>query len=62
MGVLPPELAAALAPAAGLRNRLVHEYDDLDDAVVLAAVAEAGRLFPRYVAAVEAVVGRAGGR
>lgn len=60
LGVVPPELAAALAPAAGLRNRLVHEYDDLDDAVVLAAVAEAGRLFPRYVAAVEAAVGRTG--
>lgn len=58
LGVLPPAPAAALAPAAGLRNRLVHEYDDLDDAVVLAAVAEAGRLFPRYVAAVEAALER----
>ena len=29
-GVIPRELAERLAPAAGLRNRLVHEYDDID--------------------------------
>ncbi len=27
VGVLPAELAHALAPAAGLRNRLAHEYN-----------------------------------
>lgn len=53
IGVLAPELAAALAPAAGLRNRLVHEYDRLDDEIVLRAVGEARRLFPKYVKAVE---------
>ena len=30
--VLDEELARKLAPAAGLRNRLVHEYQDIDDA------------------------------
>lgn len=30
--VIPEALAQALAPAASLRNRLVHEYDDLDHA------------------------------
>ena len=38
-------LANALAPAAGLRNRLVHEYDVIDDAIVLAAVHLARRDF-----------------
>lgn len=52
-GGLPAELAEALAPAAGLRNRLVHEYDEIDDAIVLEAVAEARILFPRYIEAVE---------
>jgi len=52
LGVLDAELARALAPAAGLRNRLVHEYDDLDDARVLAAVDEAQKLLPRFMAAV----------
>ncbi len=51
--VIPPELASRLAPAAGLRNRLVHEYDRIDDSIVLAAVGEARREFAAYVAAVE---------
>ena len=53
-GLLSEELAEALAPAAGLRNRLVHEYDAIDDGIVLEAVAEARALFRRYIEAVEA--------
>ncbi|MEX0890938.1 MAG: DUF86 domain-containing protein [Gemmatimonadota bacterium] len=52
-GIVPAELAERLAPAAGLRNRLVHEYDRIDDAIVLTAVAEARRDFPAYIAAVQ---------
>jgi uncharacterized protein YutE (UPF0331/DUF86 family) len=52
-GILTQELATALAPAAGLRNRLVHEYDAIVDAIVLDAVRKAEDLFPKYVAAIE---------
>ena len=52
-GVIPAPLARALAPAAGLRNRLVHEYDAIDDAIVLAAVATAREQFSAFVRAVE---------
>lgn len=52
-GVIPADLGERLAPSAGLRNRLVHEYDDVDDAIVLAAVAEARRDFAEYVVAVD---------
>jgi uncharacterized protein YutE (UPF0331/DUF86 family) len=45
-GVLTRDLAEKLAPAAGLRNRLVHEYDDIDDAIILAAVTEARERLP----------------
>lgn len=38
-GMIPPELAAALAPSAGLRNVLTHRYGEID----LALVAEAAR-------------------
>ena len=31
LGILSAELAQRLAPSAGLRNRLVHEYETLDD-------------------------------
>ncbi|ALA59152.1 type VII toxin-antitoxin system HepT family RNase toxin [Nitrospira moscoviensis] len=52
-GILSPELAVSLAPSAGLRNRLVHEYDDLVDAIVLDAVTKLLHLYPQYVAAIE---------
>ncbi len=54
MGVLSRGLATALAPSAGLRNRLVHEYDAIVDAIVLDAVRKAQTLYPKYVAAIEA--------
>ena len=54
LGILSEELAGALAPSAGLRNRLVHEYDALDDAKVLAAVGTILDLYPRYIQAIEA--------
>jgi uncharacterized protein YutE (UPF0331/DUF86 family) len=52
-GVIPAELAKRLAPAAGLRNRLVHEYDEIDDQIVLKAVSVARRTLRDYVAAIE---------
>jgi uncharacterized protein YutE (UPF0331/DUF86 family) len=30
-GVIAPDVAAAMEPAASLRNRLVHAYDQVDD-------------------------------
>lgn len=59
-GVIPMDLAERLAPAAGLRNRLVHEYEDVDDAIVLGAVREARRSFRAYAAAVEAFLAERG--
>ena len=35
-GVIEPDLAEAIARAVGFRNVLVHEYADVDDAVVVA--------------------------
>ncbi len=52
-GVIPQELAEQLAPAAGLRNRLVHEYDAIDDSIVLDAVRLAGKDFRAFIAAMD---------
>jgi uncharacterized protein YutE (UPF0331/DUF86 family) len=52
-GLIPEGLAGELAPSAGLRNRLVHEYDELDRSLVLASAKHALSLYPRYVEAVE---------
>ncbi len=60
LGILPSALARDLAPAAGLRNRLVHQYDAIDDAKVLAAIGRALEMFPAYIQAVDAYLGRAG--
>jgi uncharacterized protein YutE (UPF0331/DUF86 family) len=60
VGVLTPDFARSIAPSAGLRNRLVHEYDEIDDAKVLGAIATALDGYPRYIRAIEAYLGKAG--
>lgn len=44
--ILQMDLAEKLAPSAGLRNRLVHEYDVLEHSLVLDAVRTAEDLYP----------------
>ncbi len=54
--VIPEELAKKLAPSAGLRNRLVHEYDTLDDPIVFEAIRTAEALYPEYVKEIEGYI------
>lgn len=58
--ILPEELARRLAPSAGLRNRLVHEYEALDDSKILASIGTMLDLYPRFVQAVEAFLTKSG--
>lgn len=51
-GVLDSDLAAALAPSAGLRNVLVHHYVDVRTDLVAASIGTALMLFPRYISQV----------
>ena len=51
-GALPQELAERLAPSAGLRNVLVHEYVDVDLDQVVTAVALARTDYRSYVRAI----------
>lgn len=48
-GIVSRELADRLAPAAGLRNVLVHRYVDIDVELVVRAIADMLDLLPRYV-------------
>ena len=48
------ELAEKIAPSAGLRNRLVHEYDELVPSLVVKSVRMAIELYSLYVKAIEA--------
>ena len=56
LNIIPADLAAKLAPSAGLRNRLVHEYDLIEHALVLGAVKTAQVLYPHFVKAVESFI------
>jgi uncharacterized protein YutE (UPF0331/DUF86 family) len=49
LGVLPPDFAREIARAAGLRNRLAHEYNDLDPARVHEAAGQALVDIPTYL-------------
>lgn len=53
-GIITPELAQQLAPSAGLRNRLVHEYDEIDSLIVFQAIGFALRLYSQYVRQIQA--------
>ncbi len=53
LNIISPDLAEKLAPSAGLRNRLVHEYDTLEHSMVLEAVRRAEALYPEYIKQIE---------
>ncbi len=47
-GVIAPDLAKRLAPSAGLRNILVHEYADIDLGIVATSIVTALRDYRDY--------------
>ncbi len=47
--IISSNLAEKLAPSAGLRNRLVHEYDRVEHSIVLKAVGMAEEFYPKYI-------------
>ncbi|MEH2166937.1 MAG: DUF86 domain-containing protein [Nostoc sp.] len=47
--VITPELARKIAPSSGLRNRLVHEYDEIDPREVFKSISFALQQYPLYV-------------
>jgi uncharacterized protein YutE (UPF0331/DUF86 family) len=46
---LPTDLATALAPAAGLRNALVHAYEEIDQEQVKKSIEFVFTYFPKYI-------------
>ena len=51
--VIPAKLAVAIAPSAGARNILVHEYDDIDARLFFSALQSCVKQYPQYVGSVE---------
>ena len=48
LGIISIDLSEKLAPSAGLRNRLVHEYDLLDSSLILDDVRMVGNVITSY--------------
>lgn len=49
LGALPEDFARSISAAAGLRNRIVHEYEEIDPGRVYEALGRAIEDVPRYV-------------
>jgi uncharacterized protein YutE (UPF0331/DUF86 family) len=57
-GVYPKDFADLIAPSAGLRNILVHEYNDVDHRIVHGAIRTALEQYTAYVEAVQRFIDR----
>jgi uncharacterized protein YutE (UPF0331/DUF86 family) len=58
LGVLDADFGARIASSAGLRNRIVHEYEDIDPSRIYDALHAALREVPDYLARVDQFVER----
>jgi len=56
LGACPAGFARRIAGAAGLRNRIAHEYDEIDPQRLHAALSDAIRDIPEYIRLVDAWV------
>jgi len=52
LGILSPGIAERMAACTGLRNRIVHEYDDVDPRKIHEALRTALRDIPEYLGAI----------
>jgi len=62
LGVIPPELTSRLAGTTGLRNRLVHRYDEIDDKAVYHSLQPLVRHYRQYARLIEAYLDRSEGK
>lgn len=54
--ILPRLFADDLAQSAGLRNRLAHEYNGIDEREIYKAIQKATRDLPTYLKAINQVI------
>ena len=59
-GVLPGVFSRSIAQAAGLRNRIVHEYDEVEEEKVYEALQQAIQDIPEYIEHIHRFVGSIG--
>ncbi|MBS4032376.1 MAG: DUF86 domain-containing protein [Clostridiales bacterium] len=49
LGYLPQQFAEELAPCTGMRNRIVHEYDKIEDDIVFATIPKLKEMATEYI-------------
>ncbi|MBU3215953.1 DUF86 domain-containing protein [Clostridium estertheticum] len=49
LGVIPINFATELAPCTGMRNRLVHEYDKIQDKIVFDSIKKVIEMVNMYI-------------
>jgi uncharacterized protein YutE (UPF0331/DUF86 family) len=49
LGILSRDFASSLAPCTGMRNRLVHEYDRIDDQIVFDSIGKLLEMVNQYI-------------
>lgn len=57
-GYFDRKLAEKLADSAGLRNRLTHEYDEIDERKIYKAMKSCLEDVPKYLQRVEKIIGK----
>lgn len=57
LDVLDYQFAHNIAPSTGLRNRLVHEYEEIDDKIVYESINKVISFFSKYVGVINRKVG-----
>lgn len=56
LGTLPVDFARQIAPCAGLRNRLVHEYDEIEPGKLFDGLQAAVRDVPVYLGHISTLI------
>ena len=51
--ILDQKFAEEIAPSAGLRNRLVHEYEEIDDEIVYNSIQKTIKSYEKYIRKIE---------
>lgn len=49
LGIYPEEFAREIAPSTGLRNILVHEYEEIDEQIVYKSMEKGIKQFKKYM-------------
>ena len=56
LNLIDQDLAKELAPSTGLRNRLVHEYEEIDNEIVFKSIDKALKLYRDYIKQIEDII------